>query len=587
MKASKRPKFGIKLPALGLVLQLFAIILLPLTLLLVAITFGSLSIHQQAMRNIVGERDARAVRTAASALNAQVDYRMKEMQIIADLLSANSSQPITTTLASISSLMPDFDAGVAIFSPHGEQVSIQGDPQVMTELTAENLNWPAVFARLAAQPGKLVVTQLSGNTTSIGLISTRLGNNNLLLGAFSVNKLVESTLGDILPSDGQLSIMLVGADNQILYNAGGFSDRSAQHPGVAEALQGKSGTAYVKVGGDEHVTAYSPVPAAAWALITEESWQAVSTPTLQSSQIAPLVLVPAVLIMLLALWFGASQVVRPLRALESKTATLAAGDFKTIQEPVGGIAEIQQLQKELIQMADKVDEAQRSLHGYIGAITEAQEDERRRLARELHDDTLQALIALKQRVQLAQLGHQSASREPAPESDELNEIMLLTEQTIENLRRLTRAMRPVYLEDLGLVPALEMLARETGDGMSASMEFHHQGIERRLPASTELALYRMAQEACSNITRHAHAQWASLSINFSSNAVTLQVVDNGLGFNLPDNPAEYAAKGHFGLLGLHERAELIGATLSIKSSAGKGTSLTVTLPVQPYEADQK
>lgn len=587
MKAPKRSKFGIKLPALGLVLQLFAIILLPLTVLLVAITFGSLSIHQQAMRTLVGERDARAVQTAAGALNAQVENRVKEVQIIAELLPANPFLPLTTTLQSINFLMPDFDAGVAIFDPQGEQVSTQGDPQLLTAWAAENSNWPALFTSLAAQPGKLVVSQPSGKAAPIGLISTRLANNDLLVGAFSINKLVESTLGVILPPDGQLSIMLVGADNQILYNAGGFSDQSVQHPGVAEALQGNSGTVYVNVGGDEHVTAYSPVPAAGWALITEESWEAVSTPTLRTSQIAPLVLVPAVFIMLLALWFGASQVVRPLRALESKTATLAGGDFKTIQEPVGGIAEIQHLQKELVQMADKVEGAQRSLHGYIGAITEAQEDERRRLARELHDDTLQALIALKQRVQLAQLELQSASSEPAPESDELTEIMLLTEQTIENLRRLTRAMRPVYLEDLGLVPALEMLALETGEGAGVSMEFHHEGVEKRLPASTELALYRMAQEACSNISRHSRAEQASLSIDFSPRAVILKVDDDGVGFNLPVNPAEYAAKGHFGLLGLHERAELIGATLSIKSSAGKGTSLTVTLPVQPDEVDQK
>ncbi len=291
--------------------------------------------------------------------------------------------------------------------------------------------------------------------------------------------------------------------------------------------------------------------------------------------------------MLLALWFGASQVVGPLRLLESKTATLAAGDFTTIQQPVGGIAEIQHLQKELIQMADKVEDAQRSLHGYIGAITEAQEEERRRLARELHDDTLQALIALKQRVQLAQLELQPASHEAAPESTELDEIILLTEQTIENLRRLTRAMRPVYLEDLGLVPALEMLARETGEGMGISVEFHHQGIERRLPASVELALYRMAQEACSNITRHAQAKQASLAINFLPDRVTLKVEDNGVGFNMPGNPSEYAAKGHFGLLGLHERAELIGAILSMRSSVGKGTSIMVTLPVPSPKLDQK
>lgn len=440
------------------------------------------------------------------------------------------------------------------------------------------LGWQNLFSKLSSDPGKLVLTYNPTDGERLGLISSKLSDGSLVVGAFSTDKLIRSTLGDILPPDRQLSIWLVGADGQVVYDTGGFGDQNPDHPGVAEALQGKSGTVYVNVDGDEHVTAYSPVTSTGWALITEESWQSVSTPALRSSQLAPLVLVPVVFIMLLALWFGASQVVGPLRLLESKTATLAAGDFSTIQQPVGGIAEIQHLQKELVRMADKVQDAQRSLHGYIGAITEAQEDERRRLARELHDDTLQALIALKQRVQLAQLELQPASNEAAPEFVELGEIMQLTEQTIENLRRLTRAMRPVYLEDLGLVPALEMLARETGEGAGISVEFQHQGTERRLPASVELALYRMAQEACSNVSRHAQAKHALLSINFLPDSVILKVEDDGVGFNLPAIPSEFAAHGHFGLLGLHERAELIGATLSMRSSMGKGTSIMVSLP---------
>jgi signal transduction histidine kinase len=229
-------------------------------------------------------------------------------------------------------------------------------------------------------------------------------------------------------------------------------------------------------------------------------------------------------------------------------------------------------------MADKVNEAQRSLHGYIGAITEGQEDERRRLARELHDDTLQALIALKQRVQLAQLELQPAAMESPPNTAKLDEIASLTEQTIENLRRLTRALRPVYLEDLGLAPALEMLARETGQGIGIMVEFHRLGVERRLEASIELALYRIAQEALSNISRHAQAKRVSMVINYSHDSVTLQVVDDGIGFNYPKSPTDFTAKGHYGLLGMHERAVLIGATLEIHSSPGKGTSLFVTLP---------
>jgi signal transduction histidine kinase len=286
-------------------------------------------------------------------------------------------------------------------------------------------------------------------------------------------------------------------------------------------------------------------------------------------------LVPVLILAVIALWFGARRIVKPLQTLESRAATLAWGDFKTIETPVGGIEEIRQLQNELIQMARKVQAAQQSLHGYIGAITAGQEEERRRLARELHDDTIQALIALKQRVQLTQLAAPPTAHEPGA----LQEIASLIEQTIENLRRLTRALRPIYLEDLGLVTALEMLARETGQTTNIPVEFQHQGQEIRLDPSIELALYRMAQEAFSNIIRHAQASQASLTITFKPQTVTLQITDNGRGFDVPKSPAEFAPSGHYGLLGLHERAELIGAALEIISVTGQGTCLNIGLPL--------
>ncbi len=578
-----RLKTKFKFPPAGLVLQLFAIIILPLTLLLVAITFGSITIHQQAMRSLVGERDERAVYIAANALSIQIDSRVQELKSLSLMFSDNPSQPVTITLSSLGSLVSGFDDGVSVFNPQGKLLAVKGDKQFWNSWMEDNSSWQEVYSALMANPGKAMVYSYPSNGELLGLISDRTQGQSLVVGAFSISRLAGVVLSDLLPPGGQLSILLVGANDQILYSVGKLTDQSANHPGVGQALQGQSGTTYVKVGGDEHVTAYSPVTVPGWALITEESWEAVVTPTLRTSQIAPLVLVPAVLILLLALYLGANQVVKPLRRLESKASTLAYGDFMAIQDPVGGIAEIQHLQKELIHMADKVKEAQRSLHGYIGAITEAQEDERRRLARELHDDTLQALIALKQRVQLAQLELQPSSGATDPQSIELDEITTLTEQTIENLRRLTRALRPVYLEDLGLVPALEMLARESGQTMGMTVEFHRHGAEKRLDPSVEMALFRMAQEACSNITRHAHAQHASILIDYTAASVTLQVEDDGVGFVLPRDPAEYTASGHYGLLGLHERAELIGATLDIHTLPGKGTHLVVTLPAQYHE----
>ncbi|MGE5124179.1 MAG: sensor histidine kinase, partial [Acidobacteriaceae bacterium] len=104
--------------------------------------------------------------------------------------------------------------------------------------------------------------------------------------------------------------------------------------------------------------------------------------------------------------------------------------------------------------------------------------------------------------------------------------------------------------------------------------------EKRLDAVRELALYRIAQEALSNIARHAQAKHASLVISFLPDSVSLVVKDDGIGFTLRDNHSAYAEKGHYGLLGVHERADLIGANLKVQSIPGKGTELVVVLPAQ-------
>jgi signal transduction histidine kinase len=324
----------------------------------------------------------------------------------------------------------------------------------------------------------------------------------------------------------------------------------------------------------EHVVAFSPVPPLGWGLVVEESWEMVANPTLRISQLAPLVLVPVLLIALAGLWFGVRQVIYPLQELEEQAASISWGNYQAIEKPVGGIGEIRHLQAELVHLTHKIQAAQQSLHDYIGAITAGQEDERRRLARELHDDTIQALIALKQRVQLAHL-----SLEGQPAGQAMAELETLTEQAIENLRRLTRALRPIYLEDLGLATALEMLVKESQDASGCRIDFIKKGSEIRLEPEVELALYRMAQEALSNIARHAQANQATLCVAFQPQEVKLEVSDNGRGFQVPKSPAEFAPSGHFGLLGMNERAELIGARLEIQSAPGQGTRLTICLPL--------
>jgi signal transduction histidine kinase len=306
------------------------------------------------------------------------------------------------------------------------------------------------------------------------------------------------------------------------------------------------------------------------ALLPEETWRIALDPALEITLVAPLVLIPPLLFAIAALWFASRQIVQPLQRLESKAAALAWGDFHAIEEPVGGISEIQHLQKELAEMSRRVQAAQEGLRDYIGAITAAQEDERLRLARELHDDTIQSVVALKQRVQLAQ----RPIKDPVS-LQTLRELEALAEQTIENLRRMTRALRPIYLEDLGLVTALEMLAREVSQSAPLQVEFRKLGVEQRLTNEVELALYRIAQEALNNVLRHANAAHARLQIVYEDREVALAVEDNGAGFQVPKIPTDFAPDGHFGLLGIRERAELIGARLEVDSAQGKGTRLRV------------
>jgi signal transduction histidine kinase len=552
--------------------QLFAFTILPLTLLLLVIAFGGVNMHQQDMRALVGERDERAVQSSAAALESELHHRIATITSMAVL----SSEDLTfdEIFATTNDLAEDFNGEMAFLDADGGLLANTGNESFWTWVSqnAQSLSLASpsdrepVFSTPILDPNsKRLFVIVSAYSASRDVI---------VAGAFSPETLAAETLSTTYPTGSHVTIYLLDESRRLLFVSGALAqDRlESDHPGVTEALQGQSGVLYVKKDKTEHVVAYSPIESTGWALITEEEWEMVVSPSLQLTQMAPLVMVPAFILALIALWFGAKQIVQPLQRLESKAAALAWGDFNAIKESVGGISEVQHLQLELTEMSRKVQAAQNGLHDYIGAITSAQEDERMRLARELHDDTIQAVIALKQRVQLAQ---KSVKDQHGRQS--LNELETLAEQTIENLRRLTRALRPIYLEDLGLVTALEMLTRETSQNNHLVVDFQKTGEERRLTREVELSLYRIAQETLNNVVKHSKATHADLKIVFDTSEIKMEVSDNGSGFMVPKSPTEFAPNGHFGLMGMHERADLIGARLEIESALGKGTRLMVRL----------
>jgi signal transduction histidine kinase len=557
----------------GFTVQLLAITVLPLTLFLLLIAFGSVYLHQQDMRALVGERDERAVRSAAAALASELHHRaasITSLVALAELSDAPFSIMATDDLTS------DFDGGLAYLDEDGRLLAAN-HPSELWSLIAQN----KIPLASSADPNLVFSSPyLDPSSNRIFVIVSQYSASRKIVvaGTFSPTVLADHILSTPYPDTQGVTIYLVDSARQLLFTNGTAALESLppDHPGVAEALDGESGVAYVQINESEHVFAYSPILTTGWALITEEAWQAVVSPSLQTTQMAPLVLVPAFILALIALWFGAKRIVQPLQRLEAKAIALAWGDFHAIKESVGGISEVQHLQNELAEMARKVQAAQEGLHDYIGAITSAQEKERTRLARELHDDTIQAVIALKQRVQLA---HKSVKTESGHQA--LEELESLAEVTVENLRRLTRALRPIYLEDLGLVTALEMLARETSQANHLQVDFKLSGKERRIAREVELALYRIAQEALNNVVHHAKAKHTELCITFNKE-IKLEVRDDGIGFSVPNSPTDFAPSGHFGLLGMRERADLIGARLEVQGEAGRGTRLSVYLPMSRH-----
>lgn len=178
-------------------------------------------------------------------------------------------------------------------------------------------------------------------TFSLKVFSTaRISENNwIVAGGSSIESLTQDVLSASYPSGSNVTVYLLDSNRKLLFADGVFGPHSLtpNHPGIAEALRGESGTLFIAEGAAEHVVAFSPISIAQCGLITEEEWEAVISPSLQATQMAPLVLVPAFIIALIALWFGARQIVQPLQRLESKAAALAWGDFEAIKESVGGI----------------------------------------------------------------------------------------------------------------------------------------------------------------------------------------------------------------------------------------------------------
>jgi PAS domain S-box-containing protein len=217
----------------------------------------------------------------------------------------------------------------------------------------------------------------------------------------------------------------------------------------------------------------------------------------------------------------------------------------------------------------------RNMEYYIKQVTRAQEDERLRIARELHDDTAQVLATLSRSLDSLITGEKTLKKSSIERLKKLHEM---ANSALEGVRRFSQDLRPSILDDLGLVPALEWLITDLEKNNRITTKVDISGSRHRLTPEIELTVFRIVQEVLSNIRRHSQASSVAMSLDFGADALTLLISDNGQGFSIPRRTSDLALSGKLGIIGMRERARLIGGTLIVQSEKDIGTTVTLRIP---------
>ncbi len=307
--------------------------------------------------------------------------------------------------------------------------------------------------------------------------------------------------------------------------------------------------------------------------LSEDSIQATVT-TLTSQMLLTTVMVSAVGIAAATLltWI----VTRPILNLKQAAQAVGKGDFDQYVTPWAGdeIGELAQafnaMTADLAQADRERKEREQLRSRLLEQVITAQEEERKRIARELHDETGQSLTSLMVRLQT--MNQQCPVPELKPQMEEVRQLIA---QTLDDVHNLAVELRPSVLDDLGLEAALQRHIQDYRRRFHLEIDLVAIGLDQRLPPAAETALYRIVQEGLTNIARHAQARTASILLERRNGRVRVIIEDDGQGFALQ----QAAGSGRLGLYGMRERAELLDGTFTIESEPGQGTSIFVEVPL--------
>lgn len=417
--------------------------------------------------------------------------------------------------------------------------------------------------------------------------------------------------------DSSAHIDVVDRAGQILASSRPEPDRQPLHTdqfaSLIDSQEPGVGTCYGchlneggEVGRSDEVLAFAPLSGAPWGVAVRQPAQEVMAPV---SYLRRQILlgggVALVVALLLSWWVITRQVLKPIQALDEASAQLAVGKLD-MPLPNGGINEVARLTANLERMRvrldatladhrrwnealeEMVEERTRELatlyeqlegrenmcKRLLGKVLTGQEEERARLARELHDTVGQALTAI---IMTATAVENSLPADYITGKDKLANVRNIAVQTLHELRGLIFDLRPQVLDDLGLGLALHSQVKKYLEPAGVQVQLRAAGLRDELPAEVETAVFRVVQEAITNIARHAQASEANISLTKKDDRLIVRVEDNGVGFD-PDQVMHRQRKA-WGLRGMEERIALLGGKFYVGSRPGNGTLVLAEVPL--------
>jgi len=452
--------------------------------------------------------------------------------------------------------------------------------------------WPAEPGTIVIAIPEVAEALQSGRPTVTGLVGGRPGYALMLAPFLGPGSTIAGVVAGVIDPASPAGASSLGA--------------AAVIPGASTEVVDSAGAVLARTGphGMNRASAVAAaLDAAPWRVVLRHDADGVAAYGLRSRLIV--VGGVSVSIALLFAWGVARSVTRPLAALGRSAARIAAGD---LSEPVparpgdevGSLGRsleamrvalqdsVAALHRERDELERRVAERTRELEVLYATLRDreerraqllrktisAQEDERKRIARELHDQTCQALAAL-----ILSLHAASTADAPEPVRQRLADARGLAGSTLEEVHRVILDLRPSVLDDLGLVPALRWFAARHLDPLGVAVRWEVEGPEGRLAPDVETALFRAAQEALTNVARHAHAETVLVQIVRSESELHLEIEDDGDGFDPASLAGPVRSARGLGLTGIRERLELLGGSAEIESSPGQGTRVVLRAPL--------